>query len=314
MNPLVSCVAETRSDWVEMVTLLANSVRQFGGSIATAPFVANFVGAIPPSAERDLRALDVTIRIVERFDTRSAWMNKLRMLQLSESFEFDVLVALDCDTAVMGDPSAFFDAAAICAKPRSWMRTFSLEQGHVIIERFLLDPVKNTDPDTGAPSLPYYSSGVLFVPADECRPLLDHWTSAASGVLGLIDELPFFVTRRGFADQVALAVALQTGAFRTRRLPVNLNCVTGAHPLVIESEVPVILHYRRNFDRSGFVRRSTNAAVNHHIDAFNRERSRVLGVPYTGLGHRSLTKWMLQDSRWRKRLWTSASAVKRRLA
>ncbi len=39
------------------------------------------------------------------------------MLDLHQSFDFDVLVALDCDTVVVGDPAPHIPGSAIGAKP-----------------------------------------------------------------------------------------------------------------------------------------------------------------------------------------------------
>src|SRR5688500_13752400 len=100
---LFSCVSENGEPWFHKVYNLVLSLRLFGGSLAEARVVVNFVGDVDADYADRLNALGADVRIVERFDPRSPYLNKLRMLELAAEYEFDVLVALDCDVLIAGD-------------------------------------------------------------------------------------------------------------------------------------------------------------------------------------------------------------------
>lgn len=101
---LVACVAEDQPSWYRMVENLAVSVRNFGGRLASAHIVAHFVDSYDEAAVRVLRELRVQLRVVERYDPAHPTTNKLRMFEaFAESPDAAHLVALDCDTVVVGD-------------------------------------------------------------------------------------------------------------------------------------------------------------------------------------------------------------------
>ena len=94
LRVLLSCVSENRPGWYDKVYNLVLSVRSFGGSLADARVVVNFVDGADPEVARTLEGLGAEVRVVERFDARNPYANKLRMLELGKEFDFDVLVAL----------------------------------------------------------------------------------------------------------------------------------------------------------------------------------------------------------------------------
>jgi hypothetical protein len=310
MKALVSCVAEADDRWADMVALLANSVRRFGGKISESPFVANFVGEVSEPARKRLDALNVTLRKVERFDVRCPWANKLRMLELCGYYDFDVLVALDCDVGVMGDISPYLSRDHLRALVERASFTFSDEQWASVFAHFHLDVRKNTVDSMGRQEWPYFNTGVLFIPSAECSHLLEQWRASLDRVYSLFQDRPDLAHRRDYADQIAFAVAVQWGRFEVNPLPFNLNCQTGGVSRLLEPDAPVILHYHRNLDRRGFIRRSSISSIVNDIEKFNKERARVLDVPYPRLSRRTIGKWMLQRSRLTNRVWRGASAIK----
>ena len=105
-----SCVAENGDRWYQEAHNLVLSIRRFGGGLSTAPVVVNFVDAVEPRYESGLAELDAEVRVVPRFDRRTPASNKLRMLELADTHQFDVLLAIDTDTLVVGDVSRYADA------------------------------------------------------------------------------------------------------------------------------------------------------------------------------------------------------------
>src|SRR3954452_14403605 len=117
---LFACVAENRPEWAEKAHGLAFSIRTLGGTLAESPIVVHFVGDPSPELARPLERLGAEIRVVKRLDQRNAFANKLRMLEMDEHADFDVLAALDCDVAVLGDFADRVPTAVIGAKPADY--------------------------------------------------------------------------------------------------------------------------------------------------------------------------------------------------
>ena len=141
MKLLISCVAEDTPAWAEKVRLLSLSIRRFGGALADAPFIANFVGSTNSAKIAGLDRLGVDVRRVLPLDARCPWANKLRMLEMPEILDCDVLLALDCDTLVMGDVRPLLSVDALCAV--SEIPTPLPERGwRIVFDEFGLNPAK----------------------------------------------------------------------------------------------------------------------------------------------------------------------------
>ncbi|MGH8824258.1 MAG: hypothetical protein ACRDVN_07275 [Jiangellaceae bacterium] len=286
---LVSCVAENGERWYQEAQNLVLSVRRFGGSLGDAPIVVNFVDSVEPRYEKGLAELGAEVRVVARFDRRTPASNKLRMLELAETHEFDVLLAIDTDTVVVGDVSTYADRDAVAVKPENldpyprecWQQLFTdlgiPEPGRSIVTT-----------STAQVTYPYYNSGVLFVPRDRCPALLESWSKRIFDVLDVYERRPDIVAgpQRHWTNQLSLALAVVGDGIPVARLPVaaNLSTTVRVHPLFAhEVTPPFVLHYHNEMDARGFVFRSPNAAVNPLIDAVNRARAETLGLSYETL-------------------------------
>ncbi len=290
---LFSCVAENRRGFCDEVTNLALSIRNFGGDLADAPIVANFVEGIDREFERPLLDLDVTVRVVDRFDPRSPPLNKLRMLELADEAEFDTLVALDTDTLVARDLSPLLGRGPVAA-------AYDLESALTDAQwTAVFDELDVPQPDRrvemliqGSWTVPYFNTGVMLVARDECRPLLDSWSTTARRVLDAIgarDELEpalaWFTDQVSFAVNVAaqgldVSVLTPTEHFQSeRRYP------EGAVP----TERPFVVHYMRQIAANGFLEASQHLVANPVHDSVNRLRAAQLGVPYRSFPSRPLS-------------------------
>jgi hypothetical protein len=311
---LVSCVGESTAEWSELVQMLALSLRQHGGAMSGAPVVANFVDRMPEVGTSEMAALDIEMRVVPRFDASCPWANKLRMLEMSDLGDFDVLLALDCDVAIMGDLSSFLSTRMI----RAAVDTAKIDDAawQYLFESFNLDLGKNVEDPYGRATWPYFNSGVLSIPTALCHDLQRRWSGAIESVRPLLNARPSLHSQRDYLDQIALAVALQTGGFDLEPLPHNVNCFTGGfmHGRRIALSEPFVLHYHGHRDPRGFLRRSGNAVVDEHINRFNQDRAAFLGLSYRRPSRREFSQWMLRRSSWTRRMVQGLSRTKGRAA
>ncbi|MGH8773903.1 MAG: hypothetical protein ACRDWI_01605 [Jiangellaceae bacterium] len=286
---LVSCVAENGDRWYQEAQNLVLSVRRFGGTLSEAPLVVNFVEGVEPRYERGLAELGAEVRVVPRFDPRTPASNKLRMLELAETHDFDVLLAIDTDTVVIGDVSTYAVPAAVAIKPENvdpyppgcWPALYA-ELGIVPPSRSMVTTV------TGQLTYPYFNSGVLFVPRDRCAQLLESWTKRVFDVLDVYERRPAIVPakERHWTNQLSLALAVVGDGIPVVPLPVaaNLSTTVRVHPLFAhEATPPYVLHYHNEMDTRGFLFRSASKALNPFLDTFNRVRAEALGVAYERL-------------------------------
>lgn len=298
---LLSCVAENSDRWYQEAWNLMLSVREFGGGLSTAPVVVNFVGAVEPRYVVGLTALDAEVRVVERFDARNPPSNKLRMLELVETHDFDVLIAIDTDTIVIGDISAYADADRVALKPENrdpyppgcWEATYA--------ELGITPPSRATVmTSTAQLTFPYFNSGVVMVPRAWCHALREAWAKRVDDVIDLYDRRPDIVptSETHWTNQLALAVAVVGDDIPVTPLPVaaNLSTTVDVHPLFRHQVTPpFVLHYHNEMDGAGFVQRSRGGVVNPLIDAFNRRRADVLGLSYGGLPAPPLVRRVLRE-------------------
>lgn len=312
---LFSCVAEGAAEWVPAVENLVFSLRRFGGRCRSARFVVNFVGEVPANAARVLSDLDVEIRCVEPMPDRGTG-NKLRMLDLHESFEFDVLVALDCDTLVVADPLPHIPISAIGAKPVDYDPLSSSDWRRIYRALGITHSASKVHATSSGREIPpCFNSGVLTVPRLLSPRLQQDWSDAHFRVAAAFGSDSHLIPRHlhFFADQVSLAVCLARADLSHVTLPVTMNCPTHVpvhqSSLPVDSE-PVILHYHDAVDRQGFLYRPRSSVAVHRADEFNLARASRTGVPYAGLRRRPVLSRFVQASA--QRFWLIL-AIRQRL-
>jgi hypothetical protein len=297
---LVSCAAENSERWYREVYNLVLSLRRFGGGLRDAPFVACFVDAVEPRYVAGLAALGADVEVVARFDPRNPPSNKLRMLELVEKHDFEMLVALDTDTIVLGDIAGYASGDAVAARPEHadplgpqvWRRLYR--------ELGLAEPSRSmVTIESGRMSHPYFNTGVLFVPRRWCGDLREAWAKRVDDVLGLYERRPDIVplAEQHWTNQLAFALAVTADAIPYTELPVaaNLSTTVRVHRLFAqELRPPFVLHYHNEIDSRGFVCRSRTRQVNSLIDAFNRERAAALDLTYARLPRPPLARRFLR--------------------
>ncbi|MGH9156426.1 MAG: hypothetical protein ACRD1K_11470, partial [Acidimicrobiales bacterium] len=272
--------------WFHKMENLVLSLRRFGGALSESPMVVNVVGDADPDLREAMSRLGAEVRIVETVDARRPTSNKLRMFELADDHDFDVLVMMDCDMIVKGDFASEVRPGRLRMLPAgrdllddaTWRKLFRLVDA----------PLPRPDcvtTVTGQATYPYYNSGVLFVPREACAALHEHWARHLDWILGPgLAQLGMDRLRK---DQIPLAAALATAGLEVDPLPVNMNLsVTAARyarPYRHQWGPPFLIHYHRLIDHRGFLAGSPNARVNPHLDEFNLVRARHTGLSYSGL-------------------------------
>jgi len=294
MHVLLSCVTEDRPDFHARVESLVLSARDHAGSLAGAPFVVNSVESADPAFVERMRALDASVRIVPRFSERQGLgtgpMNKLRMLELAADHDFDVLLALDCDTVLTGDPAPHLPLDAVGVAPadvdpfgdRAWRRFFE-GAGLPVPERSVVGAT------SGRPMYPYFNSGVVSVPGALCATLLEDWRAAKDDARWILaDARTFGHDKRFFYDQWALMIALHRGVpWRVLDRALNFPTHVAVAPAAMRLPEPLILHYHAEVDPEGFLMRPRSDAAREAAERFNRGRAQRLGLAYAGMREHS---------------------------
>lgn len=286
---LFSCVSENKPEWFDRVINLALSVRTFGGPLADAPVVVNFVGGADSAMRRILADLGAEVRVVERFDARTPYANKLRMLEMVEDHNFDILLALDCDVIVVGDVTPYLSTTHVAAKPADRDRLTDQQWDALFGALGVPLPKKSVvATSSGTPMRPYFNSGVVVVPAAQCRRLLASWTGSLDDTLLLLDRRPELVPTQWHihSDQFSLAATLLRDHFPTLPLPLSMNFPThiGSKPeLVAAAGSPVILHYHKDMNSEGLIMRSRAEVANGLIARFNAARANHFQLPDPGV-------------------------------
>ena len=284
---LVSCLAENDDGYFRRVESLVWSLRTFGGTLSKAPFVAHFVGDVKSNYVSRLHDLGAEVRVVQSFGERSVYANKLRMLELADHRDFDVLLALDCDIAFVGDVSPWISATRFGAKPADYDYASPAEWNFLFSRLGMAPPARTAlATSTGRPMIPYFNSGVMFIPRQLCDELRTTWENSLAEIYARSDAEPSVLPFPFVADQVALACAIQRSRTPYTLLPIGLNFPT--HTAVSKKTIDAatdirILHYHANIDPEGLLYRAKCAFANRYIDKYNRDRAAWLGIAYDGL-------------------------------
>jgi hypothetical protein len=291
---LFSCVAENRPRFATLAHNLTLSLRSFGGASRDARLVVLFVDAVEDRFRAPLEQLGAQVRVVPRVPGGNPLANKLRMLELADDLDFEVLVALDCDTIVLADPAPWADLDRIGAKAadfdrlneQEWRKVFA-SLGISMPERTLMATA------TGTPVPPYFNSGVVYVPHRLCDPLGRAWTASYRRLSDAVAADPSLIREqwRWLVEQLSLGCAVLEAGLPWHELPPAINFPT--HVPVVASSIPgdpVIAHYHSDHDERGFLYRSRTAALDDHLNRFNLRLAEATGEPYAGIGRPPLLR------------------------
>nr|WP_309101253.1 hypothetical protein [Fredinandcohnia onubensis] len=253
---LITCVGENRPEYHEKIFTLFQTVKEFGGQIANAKLVANFVGAIDKNIKSQLEKMGVEVQIVQPFDQRSPHCNKLRMLEIED--DFDILIALDCDTAVVRDFYEELSLEYFQAKPVN-NDPLTIEQWEYLFSYFDLKCPEERVETTGIKQLmtvPYFNSGVLAIPKQYVSILRKTWGKYALLLMDNYHKMGDIAKRKYFADQHSLTLALVAENIPFKTFPVEMNFSTPVKmkPKLSANKMhPYIFHYHKYVQENGLL-------------------------------------------------------------
>lgn len=293
MKLQISCVSENTPGWFSRVQNLVLSIRRFDGSLNDALINVDFIGGVSAPFERYLQELGVAVRVVEPISGTTGPANKLRMFELDDDADFDVLVALDCDVVVVDDFVDRLPRTSIGMKPadyhpfsgRDWRRLYGMA-GLTPPEASVIAT------SSGEPMPPYFNSGVITVPRPLCSSLCDLWRESYQRLTDWLRQDPHLIPRHlhYFGDQLALSLAIAASELPYTALPVGMNFPTHTpiQPSALEDDARLsILHYHDEIDERGFLLRPRSDEAVESADAFNEFRAEQLSLPYGGLRSRT---------------------------
>src|SRR5579864_2319823 len=277
---VMGCVTEDAPRSLAQTLRLVRSIRWFGGRAAAARVLVCAVESIRPEARAALAALGAEVRIVARFDARSPFANKLQFFAAAETTGASHFLLLDCDTLVVGDPLPLLPggvfSAAIADVPSVTHDVFVRLFAHFDLP---LPPRRHVTTLLPEPTIAYFNSGVVSVPAPLARDLAAAWRDYNHR---LLDDPALLAPCEHHANQAALALAVAARAIPYRVASAALNLPLHMPHLARTAELlatePAILHYHGRVDADGFLLRTGYPRVDARIDAFN-ERHRAAGPP-----------------------------------
>ena len=258
------------------VIRLFKSLNLFGGNLAQAKKVACFSESIDENFKNKLEELGVKIIFIESLDSRYAYANKIQMLQIKE--EYDVLITLDTDIIVTGDFSNYIDKNTISAKIvdtdslglENWKKLFKFFKLDIPSDRFQTCITNDT-------TIPWFNSGVLFIPKKFSSQLYDSWVKYNKKLIENYYTLDFISKNSSthdhkfaFTDQYALALAIHECELPYSLLPLDLNFSTHHHiheSFQPEKISPLLVHYHHLVSKNGNILhckyKKTNTLINN---------------------------------------------------
>lgn len=287
MKVRITCLGENSLGWFTRVQNLALSLRRVEGPLSDAEMVANFVSDVEPDFTAKLAQLGVAVRVVEPMPGDLGPANKLRMFELGDDGEFDVLVALDCDIVIVKDFLEWVPSAAVGAKAADFDR-LKIRDWHKLCKVAKLDAHREERlraTTTGRLIPPYFNSGVVTVPRDLCADLRIAWTESYEWLRARLRDDPHLLPRHlhWFADQVSLAMAIPAAGLPYVELPVGMNYpthVSTRQTVTVADVEPSILHYHSDIDAGGFLIPPTDGPARAQVERFNHQRAAYLDAPY----------------------------------
>lgn len=264
---LISCVGENTEKFNFRVLTLFKTLKRFGGKLAEAKSVANFVQSVDPAVKTELQNIGVKVNIVEPFIPGYPYANKLRMLEMKE--EYDVLLALDCDLVIANDFSSEISSDLIQACP-PYMDPLTIEQWEDLFSSFNLKlPSERYElfgPDRK--TISYFNSGVVAIPKIYNDRLLTSWEKYINALL----KLESLSKVRTFTDQIALSLALADEGIPNKPFPLEMNfpihnkIQSKFNPDKVD---PYIIHYHNRVTKKNLVKKSGYKKTDKHIKRIN---------------------------------------------
>ncbi len=220
-----------------------------------------------------LEKLGVTVRRIERFGTGdAAFCNKLLQLDYTSLQDIDCVVMCDADIAFAGDIRPWVTTTHVRAKVVDFTnpRLEALERLYAATGLTADPRIVEASFDRGPTFGTNCNGGLYMIPTQWLETLTGAWVKWARFALERGDILG---DRRKNADQIGFCFAMLELGFPFDPLPEALNFPThlSIESYSLFSEVdPLVLHYHKRLDKSGFLLPLALPHANSAIDRVNR--------------------------------------------
>lgn len=238
---LITCLAENNPTFNFRVITLFQTLKKFGGKLARAKLLALFVDSVDKSVAIRLKRMGVGVKVVKPYSSKlQRHCNKIRMLEIEG--DYDVLVALDCDTAITRDFSSEISSAVI-RRCDSLLEPLDLHEWQYFYHYF------NLTIPTDEKKI-HANSAVLFIPKKQVKKLRNAWLRYSK----LIND-SFFTDEywnkigqhKYYTDQFALSLALADQKMKVKLLPAEFNIhINGTFQSWADQLHPYIISYHSN--------------------------------------------------------------------
>lgn len=235
---LITCVGENNKTFHFRIITLFKTIKNFGGDLSKAKLLANFVDTVDKNVYDTLIGMGIEVQIIQPYDQKlQRHCNKIRMLEIEE--DYDVLVALDCDTAVTRDFSPEIS-------PEDFRRCDSLLDPLDINEwRYLYSYFNLTIPEDEKKI--HANSAILFIPRKYVIKLRNAWLYYANLITDIFfsnDQFSRIGQHKYYTDQFALSLALADQKIDINLLPAEFNIhINGSYQAWADQLHPYILSY-----------------------------------------------------------------------
>ena len=240
--------------------------------------VVNAVGGTDSDILNFLRSQGVTVEAIEPFAERWPWCNKISgAIRLAERGVEGSAVLTDTDFVVLEDPRRLnIPPGAVASRLVGFPRP-SLRILENIFETAELEipGLEHLDWRPGEVTVSGHGNGGLYIiPGATLSTLVLSWTRWAKWLMEHVALLENFPT---CVDQVAMPLAATELGITPHRLDMRWNFPFKKHSELIPSDVdrPAGIHYHRNVDRGGLLKRIGIAAVDEQIDSANQAFTQV---------------------------------------
>ena len=266
----IVCQVPAEEPFTKEAEYLFRSINAYGGKLAKAEKIACFSESVSDETISSLEKLGVKTRLIEPIDSRCVHANKIQMLGLSEEVDFDVLVALDTDTIILKDFSNFIDEKKIGAV-RDDVDPLGLDNWKILFEHFglKLPDERFHSYVNWKKTIPYFNTGVLFIPQAYVSDLYTTWKSYVNKLLDAYEKFPIIAKSSFWTDQISFTLAVHGGEFSYSPLSLEMNFPThvSLHKnCKIEDINPFLIHYHHRISKLGNVRNCYYENINKCLD------------------------------------------------
>ena len=272
----IACQVPQIESYTKEAEFLFQSINEYGGKLAKAEKIACCREPLSDETTSSLEKLGVKTRLIEPFDSRCVYANKIPMLGFSEEVDFDILVALDTDIIIRRDFSNLIDEEKI-GVVRDDIDPLGLDNWKILFKHFdlKLPEERFHTYKNWKETIPYFNTGVLVFPQSYISEFYEAWKYYTIKLLDTYEKFPTirhyypFGVGAFYIEQLSFALAIHGGRFPYFTLPIEMNFPTHIklHPnCKTEHLDPFLIHHHHRISKLGNIRNCYYENINKCFD------------------------------------------------